>query len=116
MFEFPALTRSGCLATLPITRPSALMSHRNYFYDVSRSTVKDAKRKSGEDDATCPVLGRRPSTRCFKDLQDDAVKFEQKCLPRHRASLRIPRRGYKNFFLSFRMEPDFKTHLGAEKA
>jgi len=65
-----------CLAKLPVARPSALMSHGNYFYEISGNTIKHAKRKSGEEDAPCSVDRYGPSTRRFKDLSDDAINFK----------------------------------------
>jgi len=106
--------RSICLARLPITWPTALMRHRDYFYDVSRNTVVHAKRKSGEDNPTCSVDGQRPSFWSFKYSLDNEIKFQQKGLSRYRATLGIPRRRPENFLLSFRMEPEFNIHLGDE--
>jgi hypothetical protein len=92
------------------------VSHCNDFYGVSRNTVKDAKRKSREDNPTCSVERQRPSIRSFKDLLNDVVKFMQKRLPCHRAALSIPRRRHEDFLLGIRMEPEFKIHLGDEEA
>jgi len=86
------------------------VSHCNYFYGVFRNTIKDAKRKSGENNPARPVERQRPSIRRFKNLLDNAVKFEQKGLPCHRAALNIPCRRYENFLLSFGVEPEFTIH------
>jgi hypothetical protein len=66
------------------------MCHRDYFYDVSRNTVVNAKRKSGEDNPTCSVDRQRPSFWSLKYSLDNEIKFQQKGLSRHRATLGIP--------------------------
>jgi hypothetical protein len=67
------------------------MGYGDYFYDVCRNTVKNAKRKSGKDNPTCSMERQRPSLRSFQYLLDNEIKFQQECLSRHRATLGIPR-------------------------